>query len=271
MLQNATPRRKSAPEPPNIFDEDVSCTAPATRHASLQIFFKCPTPAIVFENATKPSCFFPLLTRCTIPCACHAKRHPNVEKCSVPLSFLHFLTSKCASRHNGVHFFDISTSKSVPNVVCFCTFWLGNVLRATTACTFSTSQFLKATGRWAALYIFTWKCASRHNGVPFFISHLARWLRTHRFSEPTFPHFSTLRSHKSVEKHSVSRLSYLFRTPGSSFFWLFFDFLSSSSLTLPISAFHLSILSEIWLLNFLRLYIYIFFFSLSLSLYIYIY
>ena len=29
------------------------------------------------------------------------------------------LTSKCASRHNGVHFFDISTSKSGPDLVCF--------------------------------------------------------------------------------------------------------------------------------------------------------
>ena len=29
------------------------------------------------------------------------------------------LTSKCASRHNGVHFFDISTSKSGPSMVCF--------------------------------------------------------------------------------------------------------------------------------------------------------
>ena len=33
------------------------CTAPATRHACLQILFKCPTPAIVFGNATKPSRF----------------------------------------------------------------------------------------------------------------------------------------------------------------------------------------------------------------------
>ena len=76
------------------------------------------------------------------------------------------LTSKCASRHNGVHFLDISTSKSGPNLVCFVLFdfeicfapqWralfrhrnfqklskcgvvtcsLTNVLRATTACTF---------------------------------------------------------------------------------------------------------------------------------------
>ena len=68
----------------------------------------------------------------------------------------------------------------------FCTFWLRNVLRATTACTFSTSQLPKVVRHWGALYILTWKCVSRHNGVQFFISHLASWLRTGRFSEPTF-------------------------------------------------------------------------------------
>ena len=31
----------------------------------------------------------------------------------------YILTWKCASRHNGVHFFDISTSKSGPNPWCF--------------------------------------------------------------------------------------------------------------------------------------------------------
>ena len=54
MLQNATPLRKSAPGPPNISDEDVSCIAPATENAPLQILFKCPTPVIVFGNATNP-------------------------------------------------------------------------------------------------------------------------------------------------------------------------------------------------------------------------
>ena len=129
----------------------------------------------------------------------------------------------------------------------FCTCWLGNVLRATTGCTFSTSELPKVVRQWCALYIFTWKCASRHNGVhffdiatsksgpelrcflhfdlqmcfapqrralfwhlnfqkwseagvfctfwlgnlrrngvQFFITHLASWLRTRRFSEPTF-------------------------------------------------------------------------------------
>ena len=57
------------------------------------------------------------------------------------------------------------------------------------------------------LYILTWKCASRHNGVQFFISHLASWLRTRRFSEPTFRPSGASNHWK---KHSVSRLSYLF-------------------------------------------------------------
>ena len=68
----------------------------------------------------------------------------------------------------------------------FCTFWLGHVLRATPACTFWTSQLPKVVRMWGALSFLTWKNASRHNGVPFFISHPASWLRTRRFSEPTF-------------------------------------------------------------------------------------
>ena len=130
---------------------------------------------------------------------------------------LYILTWKCASRHNVVHFFDIATSKSGPSMGCFvhfdldmcfapqrrplfghrnfqkwsepgvsCTFWLGNVLRATTACTFSTSQLPKVFRDPGVLYLLTSKCASRHNGVQFFISHLASWFRTRRFSEPTF-------------------------------------------------------------------------------------
>ena len=57
MLQNATSLRKSAPSRPNRSDENVSCTAPATENASMQILFNCPTPAIVFEHATKPYLF----------------------------------------------------------------------------------------------------------------------------------------------------------------------------------------------------------------------
>ena len=60
------------------------------------------------------------------------------------------------------------------------------MLRATTACTCSTLHLLKVVREWCVLYILTAKRASRHNGVQFFISHLASWLRTRRFSEPTF-------------------------------------------------------------------------------------
>ena len=60
------------------------------------------------------------------------------------------------------------------------------MLCATTACAFSTSQLPKVVRTFSVLYILTSKCASRRNGVQFFISHLASWLRTRRFSEPTF-------------------------------------------------------------------------------------
>ena len=129
----------------------------------------------------------------------------------------YILASKCASRHNGVHFFEIWTSKSGPELVwflhfdfemcfapqrralfrdlnfqkwsencVFCTFWLRNVLRATMACTFSTTQLLKVLRSWGVLQILTWKCASRHNGVQLFISHLASWLRTRRLASLLF-------------------------------------------------------------------------------------
>ena len=66
--------------------------------------------------------FSSLLTWCTIPCACHAKRHLNVQKWSEPLVFW--------------------------------TFWLRNVPRATTACTFSTSQLLKVLRCWSVFSFF---------------------------------------------------------------------------------------------------------------------
>ena len=95
------------------------------------------------------------------------------------------------------------------------------MLRATTACTFSTSQLPKVVLTWCVLYILTSKCASRHNGMQFFISHLASWLRTRRFSEPAFRLSGAT---KPLEKHSVSRLSYLFaHLDLSSADFLFFD------------------------------------------------
>ena len=149
-------------------------------------------------------------------------RHLNFQKCSEPLVFL--------------------------------TFWLRNMLRATTACTFSTSQLRKVVRPWCVLYILTskcashhkgmhfltsqlpnvartWcvlciltsKCASRHNGVQFFISHLASWLRTRRFSEPTFRPSGATNHWKNAMFRDFPTLS---RT------WIFFLLLFSSLLWL---------------------------------------
>ena len=123
MLRNATPLRKSAPWPPNISDEHVSCTAPATRNSfifpdPLQMSHACHR----FWTCYKTLTFCSLLTRCTIPCAYHAKRHLNVQKWSEHVVSL--------------------------------TFWLRNVLRTTTACTFSTSQLPKVVQAWCVLMCF---------------------------------------------------------------------------------------------------------------------
>ena len=96
-------------------------------------------------------------------------------------------------------------------------FWLGNVLRATTACTFSTSQLPKVVRTCGDFTILTWKCASCHNGVQLFTSHLASWLRTRRFSEVTFrPSWAT-----NHLKNTVNRDFPAFSRTCLSFFPLF--------------------------------------------------
>ena len=222
------------------------------------------------KKAQNPQFWLGNVLRATAACTFSTSQLPKVVRA---WCVLYILTWKCASRHNGVHFFDIATSKSGPSMVCFvhfdlemcfapqrralfrhrnfqkwsehgvfCTFWLGNVLRATTACTFSTSQLPKVVRTHGVLYILTWKCASRHNGVQFFISHLASSLRTRRFSEPTFRPSGATNHWKNTVFRDVPTFS---RT--CIFFLLIF-----SLLTLLTSAFQLSILSEVSLLNFLR-------------------
>ena len=119
----------------------------------------------------------------TLKCASSTSHLPKVVRTWCDL---YILTLKCASRHNCVHFFDISTAKSGPDLVCFVHLDFKMCFAPQWRALFSTSQLPKVVRSWCVLYIFTWKCASRHNGVQFFISHLASWLRTRRFSEPTF-------------------------------------------------------------------------------------
>ena len=114
-------------------------------------------------------------------------RHLNFKK-ALPKHevFLYILTSKCAFRHSGVQFFDISTSKNAPRLWVFLTFWLQNVRFATAVCNFSTSQLQKVLRTWGVLYILTSKCAFRHSSVQFLISLLSTYLRARRFNRPTF-------------------------------------------------------------------------------------
>ena len=173
------------------------CFAPQPRALFLHLNFQKWSGAEVF-------CTFWLrnVLRATTACTFSTSQLPKVVR---TWCFVHFDLEMCFAPQRRALFRHLNFQKWSDAGV-FCTFWLGNVLRATTACTFSTSQLPKVVRPWCVLYILTSKRASRHNGMQFFISHLASWLRTRRFSEPTFRPSGA----KSLEKHRVSRLSYLF-------------------------------------------------------------
>ena len=286
------------------------CFAPQRRALFRHLNFQKWSDAEVF-------CTFWLgnVLRATTACTFSTSQLPKVVR---EWCVLYILTWKCASRHNGVHFFDISTSKSGPTLRCFvhfdlemcfapqrralfrhlnfqkwsdaevfCTFWLGNVLRATTACTFSTSQLPKVVRRWGVFYILTWKCASRHKGVHFFdistsnigptledVWEILTWKCA--IAHSTAFNFSSLQWPAGSAPAGLASL--LFDPPvpqiigNSQSFATFLpcrsicilrkltlNILIISLLSLPLiwnlpcSAFHLSRLSEVWLLNFLRI------------------
>ena len=169
------------------------------------------------------------------------------------------LTWKCNSHHNGVHFFDIATSKSAPKLRCFvhfdfemcfapqrralfrhlnfqkwskhgvlCTFWLGNVLRATTPCNLPS-------------------LISPDGSAPAALASL--------LFDPPEPQIIVKTQCFTTFLPFCAPIP--FRAPGSSFFWLclFCDLLSSSLLFSDSSHLCFSICPycrEVWLLNFLR-------------------
>ena len=71
-----------------------------------------------FRTCYKTLAYCSLFTRCKIPCACPRRTISNVKKCPAPVRFA-LLTWTCASRDNGAHSLDISTSKSGPTLVFF--------------------------------------------------------------------------------------------------------------------------------------------------------
>ena len=271
MLQNATPLRKSAPWLPNISQAHVFCTAPAMENASLQILFKCPTLAMVFGNATKPSRFAHFwqgaqslapATRNDIWTSKSGANmwcfvHVDFEMCFAPqrralfpksgpsmVCFVHFVFEMCFAPQRRALFRHRNFQMWSDTEVLY-TFWFRNVLRTTAATLFRHLNFQK----WSEAEVL----------CTFWLGNLLRATTTCNVSSLIWPGVSapaalarpTFRPSGATNywKNSVSRLSYLFahlhlRSSDSLLF----------SLPLPCSAFHLSILSEVWLLNFLRSY-----------------
>ena len=162
-----------------------------------------------------------------LPCETTSER-PKVAR---DRQFLTLLTSKCASRHNGVHCFEISTFKSGANMWCLVHFDFEMCFAPQRRTLFEHLNFQKCSRLRCFVHI-DFEMRFRHNGVHFFdisTSKSAPMLRcfVHFDFEMSFapqrraifhlspgqmaPHrrfsgacFSTLRSHKSLEKQSVS-------------------------------------------------------------------
>ena len=198
--------------------------------------------------------------------------------------------------------FDISTSKSRPTLRCFvhfdfkmcfapqrraffrhrnfqkwsepgvfCTFWLENVLRATMACAFSTSQSAPTmvcfvhfdlemcfAPQWRALFRHrhVQKCSDHGVFCTFWLGNVLRATTACNFSSLIWPAGSSPaalasllfdpRSPKSLGKHIVSRLSYLFAH---------LHLLSSDSFSSTLLSSDLSLLSASSLLCFSSVHI----------------
>ena len=146
--------------------------------------------------------------------------HLNFQKWSEAVSCFTLFTSKCALRHNGVHFFNISIFQKCSEPGVLCAFWLRNMLRATTACNFSP---------------LIWPDGSSPAALASLLF------------DPPEPQISVLRlCYLFARLHLLSSASFssliFFLLLFSSLLWLF-----------PPLLFHLSILSKVWFLNLLRL------------------
>ena len=202
-----------------------------------------------FGHATKPSRFAHFCNPLRLPRESTSQR-PKVLRAR---QFFTLLTSKRASRHDGAHFFDTSTSKCGPSMVCFVHFDLERkALRATSAYTCSTSQLPSVLRTWS---VFSFSlanvlCATTAcnflsliwpDGSP--PAALASLLfdppEPQIIGKTVFRDFATFSGTCIFFPLSLSLLwSSLFC---SSLLWL-----------CPPLLFHLSILSEVWLLNFIE-------------------
>ena len=139
---------------------------------------------------------------------------------------------------------DIWTSKSVPSMWCSEYVHFQTCFAPQRRALFGhlNIQLPNVVREWCVLYILTSTCASRRNGVSFFISHLPRCLRTRRFSEPPFRPSGATNHWKNYLFAHLHLLSSDFLHLLSSPFWLSPRPSFFLALLLTGCAFHLSIL-----------------------------
>ena len=147
LLSGHVQTSKSDPRPSifSIFDFQM-CFAPQRRALFRHLNFQT-----CADNEVLCTISLRNVLRATTACTFSTSQLPKVLRGWCVLTLC---PSKFASRHNGVHCFHISTSKSVPNMWCFS--------------------------------ILTSKCASRHICVQLLISHLPRCLRTRHLASLLF-------------------------------------------------------------------------------------
>ena len=162
--------------------------------------------------------WLPNVLRTTTTCTFStSNRYPFVKKGVRTPGVLYVFTSKCALHHNGVHFFNFTTSNSGPEMVCFVHFdfqmcfpppWL--------AFFFNISTFKSPPNLTCFDTFYFQMCFAPKRCVTFHLS--SGQLHPH---PPLWrAYFSTLRSHKTLEKTQCFATFLPFCAPASSLFWL---------------------------------------------------
>ena len=184
------------------------------------------------ENVVLCAFWLANVLRATAPCDFSTSK---LQKWLRSWSVLCILTHKCASRHSSVPFFQIGTSKMAPRVWCFVHFDLK----------------MRFAPQWRGIFQVS-------------AEELPRWRATSAPRHFCEAYFSNIRNHESLKKTQPFASFLTFCACVSWIYWLYsrVDLLSSDSAGVLIfflltwllcdSAFQLSILSELRLLNFLR-------------------
>ena len=222
------------------------CFVPQRRALFWNLNFRKWCERVVFSSFSLRN-----LLRATTPCTFSTSQLPKMLR---SCSFLYMLTSKCASRHTAVHFFNISTSKNaLGDLKCFLHFYLEMCFASQRVHFLNILILTSKNGPniWC-FYLFDFqRCFAPQPRALF------RGLNFHKCSEhevlwPFGFHNLLLTTLASLLFDPPRPLNISFRTPASTFFSdsffsltffllpfssLIFLILSFSSLTLPTSAF----------------------------------